>query len=113
LHIDFVPNHQKWEGIRVHGVRLCHEDLLPVHKGLESILLRNIIHKTAAISASIKGTRQGLEAFLACRVPDLEYHDSIIELDFLVGKVCTDRGLKVVGEPGMFELLDQRGLTHS
>ena len=53
------------------------------------------------------------KSLLACRVPDLEYHDSIIELDFLVGKVCTDRGLKVVGEPGMFELLDQRGLTHS
>jgi len=77
----------------------------------ERIFISDVVDETAAVSTAVESRRQGLETFLASRVPNLKNHDSIFEHDFLVREVSADSWLEVFSEARVLEHLNEGRLA--
>jgi hypothetical protein len=69
--INLVRQHDEWERLWIARRRLDQEFVAPTVDVLERCGIVDIIHQDAAVSAAIKSYAEGLETFLAGRVPNL------------------------------------------
>ena len=74
------------------------ELVAPGIEGLEGFRGIHIIDEDAAVGAAVEGDPEGLEAFLACGVPELEGDDAVVDSDFFGEEVGADGGFVGGGE---------------
>lgn len=70
----------------------------PRVEGVKGLGVVDIIDEDAAICASVERDAEGLETFLAGRVPQLHSHEAIVDEDFFGEKVGADGGFVGLGE---------------
>lgn len=98
LHIHLVTQDHERKGFGVHRTRLDQELVSPRVEGVEGLGVVDIIDEDAAICASVERDAEGLETFLAGRVPQLHGHEAIVDEDFFGEEVGADGGFVGLGE---------------
>ena len=63
----------EWKALWVHGASLDKELVSPAVEGVETLGIVHVVYEHAAVSATVKGNAQRLEALLAGRIPELSY----------------------------------------
>ena len=84
-----------------------------MHNVLERLRVRDVVHKDAEISSSVKLVAQALESLLASSVPDLHDAQLVVHQDFLAAEVRSNRRLHVLSKLGPLEHLDQTSFAHT
>lgn len=72
-HVDLVAEHDEGEGFRVARGGLDQEFVAPRVERLEGFGRVDVVDEHAAVGAAVEGYAEGLEAFLAGGVPELEW----------------------------------------
>ena len=70
-HIDLIAHEDKRKDIGIAWARLEQEFIAPAVEGIERLGVVHVVHKHAAIGATIEGYTQRLETFLSRCVPEL------------------------------------------
>lgn len=92
------------------GLHLVHPKLADV---VEAEWVGEIEDEEDTLAAPVVGTRDGPEALLSSRVPDLELDVFVINLDRLEAEVHPDRRQVVLGELVLDEAHQDGGLAHT
>lgn len=80
---------------------------------MERSLVGHVIDKKDAHRAAVVCSCDGTEAFLARRVPDLQFHSLAVQLDSADFKVDSDRGDERRGKGVFAEPQETAGLAHA
>ena len=60
---------------------------------LESFFAGDVVAEEDTVGAAVEYASDGAEGFLACRVPNLEFNDLVVDFDYEAAEFDTDRDL--------------------
>lgn len=78
FNINLVAQNDKWEVDRVIRVALNQKFVSPNVQSLKRLLVVDVVDKNAAIGTTVESNTQRLESLLACGIPKLQRHTTIV-----------------------------------
>ena len=79
LLVQLVSKADKWEVMGVRRPCVFNESRLPSTEVLKASLVRDIVHKCAAVGTTVERIAERLELFLAGGIPDLQSDHCVID----------------------------------
>lgn len=126
--VNFVAQKHKWEVFWITRAKtfsinkrwnifvlpcLNQKFVTPCLQRFERVGICDVVGQNTAISSSIESNTQRLEAFLTCRVPNLNGYHLVVNCDVLCEEISTNGGFILCGETVVDILVHERCLANT